>query len=69
MTPDDAFREMARITEELGLYDLPPQACMIHLRMVPCRGKGPHWLSSDPGDVSRAQAFAERREDNDDTQA
>lgn len=29
--------EMARLSEEMGLYDLPPQVCIVHLRFVPCR--------------------------------
>ena len=65
MSPDEAFREMVALSEELGLYDLPPEACMTHLRMVPCRKDGPHVFSADPADVARAAGFAARREARD----
>lgn len=61
-----AAGELAELSEELGLYGVPPQACMAHLRMVPCRKPGPHVLSSDPGDVARAAAFASGREERGD---
>ena len=56
-----AAGEPTALTEELGLYDVPPTACIAHLRMVPCRKDGPHVFSSEPGDVARAAAFGAAR--------
>lgn len=46
MTPDEGWQE------ELSPYDLPPEVCMTHRRMAPCRKGGPHAYSTDPADVA-----------------
>lgn len=63
MDPDNAFREMVSLSEEMGLYDLPPEACMVHLRMVPCRKDEPHIYSTDPADVARVAEHLRRMEE------
>jgi hypothetical protein len=54
MEPEEAMRELTRLSEELGLYDIPPQVCITHMRHVPCRGEG-CVLSEDPEDVRRVR--------------
>lgn len=56
VTPDDAFHEMVELGQEL---DVPPEACMTHQRMVPCRKDGPHVYSTDPDDVARVAGAAD----------
>lgn len=34
---DEAMRKLVKLSEELGLYDMPPEVCLTHKRHIPCR--------------------------------
>lgn len=57
---DEAFRELVRLSEEMGLYDLKTTVCLSHLRFIPCRrheGNTPCVLSDREEDVAHVQAY------------
>jgi hypothetical protein len=53
MTEDRVFDELVALAEELGLYVMPPEVCVAHMRLIPCRKKGGHVYSNHPDDVSK----------------
>lgn len=55
--PDEAFLELVRLSEELGLYDEHVTVCVKHLRYVPCRKGGEHVFSSKPEDVEKVRRY------------
>lgn len=57
MSSDD-LRDLIRLSQELKLYDLPPEVCVTHKRFVPCRKNDEEcFFSSDPGDIGRVRAY------------
>lgn len=54
---DDAFQELVRLSEELGLYDMPAVVCVAHMRFIPCRKSGEHVYSTKPEDVKAVREF------------
>jgi hypothetical protein len=69
----DALGELTALSEELGLYEEPPRACVTHGSVYVCRRKGGCEWSSDPdvvrrvmrGQLRAAAAAAERGETTD----
>lgn len=61
-----AFAEMVRLSEELGLYDLPQQeVCLTHYRINICRKgarEGGCAWSHEPADIAAVRAHQENRE-------
>lgn len=52
-----AMGELAALSEELGLYDLPLQVCLAHMRFAPCRKKEGCFYSIAAGDIERVMKY------------
>lgn len=60
ITRKNALDEMVAISEEMGLYDLPPQVCIVHLAHVPCRHGEPEsncWTSIREDEVTVVRRY------------
>jgi hypothetical protein len=55
---DDHLTELIRLSEEMGLYDIPREVCVTHKRFVPCRHYNDECLlSSRPDDIKAVEIY------------
>lgn len=62
--PTSAARALTELSEEHGLYDIPPLVCITHMSYEPCRKQGEHAVSADPADVERVREHHHRGSDD-----